>query len=88
MHFADNWDEDKGEVWGDIFINESPIHIAYHHCKFTIVEDAFNAQWKAAVIFGWWLTMDKSHMPGWYNGPTTQRPEPKLVRTGATMHTM
>ena len=49
-----------------------------------IIEDAFNAQWKAAVIFGWRLTMDESRTPGWYHGPITQGPESKPVCTGAT----
>ncbi len=45
MHFVDDWDEDKGEVWGNIFVNEKvelAIHIAHHHHKFAIIEDAFN----------------------------------------------
>ncbi len=32
--------------------------------------------------------MDESQTPGWYHGLITQGPEPKLVCTGATMHTI
>jgi hypothetical protein len=67
---------------------ESPGEVAHHHQKFAIIEDAFNKQWKEAMIFGWWLMMDKSQTPGWYHGPITQGPEPKPVHTGATMHTI
>jgi hypothetical protein len=40
------------------------------------------------VIFGWWLTTDKSRTPGWYKGTIMQRPEPKLACTGMTVHTV
>jgi hypothetical protein len=91
MHFADDWDEDNGEVWDAYFVDkkvESPIDIAHHCRKFGIFEDSFNARSKAAVIFGRRLTMDESCTPGWYHGPITQGPEPKPVRTGGTMHTV
>ena len=90
MHFADDWEEEE-EAWNDYFTDvkvESPLDVAHHRRKFAIVEDAFNARWKEAVIFGRRLTMDESRTPGWYHGPTTQGPEPKPVRTGATMHTV
>ncbi|KAL3778367.1 hypothetical protein ACHAW5_008310 [Stephanodiscus triporus] len=44
MHFADDWDDDDGEVWDDNFSDkkvDSPIDIAHHRGKFGIVEDAF-----------------------------------------------
>jgi hypothetical protein len=53
MHFADNGEENK-EVWEDYFTDakiELPLDVAHHWCKFVIIEDAFNARWKAAVIF-------------------------------------
>jgi hypothetical protein len=53
-----------------------------------IIEDAFNEQWKAALIFERQLTMDESRTPGWYHCPITQGPEPKPVHTSATMHTV
>jgi hypothetical protein len=91
MHFADNWEEKEGDVWNDYFTDvnvELPTVVAHHCCKFAIIEDAFNEQWKEAVIFGQWLMMDKSQTLGWYHGPITQGPEPKPVCTGATMHTV
>ncbi|KAL3765170.1 hypothetical protein ACHAW5_008589 [Stephanodiscus triporus] len=91
MHFADDWEEEDANVWDDYFGDvkvESPSDVAHHRRKFAIVEDAFNARWKAAVIFGRRLTMDESRTPGWYHGPIMQGPEPKPVRTGATMHTV
>ena len=90
MHFADEWEEDK-EIWDDFFCDvkvESLVDVAHHRRKFAIVEDAFNARWMAALIFGRRLTMDESRTPGWYHGPITQEPEPKPVCTGATMHTV
>ncbi len=91
MHFANNWEEEEGDVWANTFNDvkiELPSHVAHHHFKFAIVEDAFNLQWKAAVIFGQQLTMDKSQTPGWYHGPITHGLVPKPVCTCATMHTI
>ncbi|KAL3798584.1 hypothetical protein ACHAW5_000574 [Stephanodiscus triporus] len=91
MHFADDWEEEDKEVWDDYFGDvkvESPSDVAHHCRKFAIVEDAFDVRWKTAVIFRWRLTMDESCTPGWYHGPITQGPEPKPVRTSATMHTV
>jgi hypothetical protein len=93
MHFADNWEETEGDVWKDYFTDvkvELPTEVAHHRCKFAIIEDAFNKQWKEAVTFGQLLTMDESQTPGWYHGPITQGqgPEPKPVCTCATIHTV
>ncbi len=91
MHFADDWEEKEGDVWNNYFTDvkiELQTEVEHHHCRFAIIEDAFNKQWKEAMIFGWRLTMDKSRTPGWYHGPITQGPEPKPVRTSATMHTI
>jgi len=88
MHFAENWEEEEG-VWDDYFTDvkvQLPSDVAHHCCKFAIIEDAFNSRWRAAMIFGRRLTMDKIGTPCWYYGPITQGPEPKPVHTGATMH--
>lgn len=80
MHFADDWDEEDGDIWTDSFADgkvESPAECAWHRRKFAIVEDAFNRRWKEAVTSGRRLTMDESRTPGWYHGPITQGPEPK-----------
>ena len=91
LHFADNWEEDDGEIWMDSFAEgkiELPVECAWQCRKFAILKDAFNFRWKDAVTPGWRLTMDKSQTPRWYKGPITQGPEPKPTRTGATMHTV
>jgi hypothetical protein len=87
---SDNWEEEE-EVWDKYFTDvkvESLLGVAHHRHKFGIIEDAFNARWKVAVIFGWQLMMVECRTPGWYHGPITQGPEPKPVCTGATTHTV
>ena len=91
MHFADDWEEEDGDIWTDFFTDskiESPAECAWHRRKFAIVKDTFNWCWKEAVTSGWRLMMEESQTPGWYHGPITQGPEPKPVRTGTTMHTV
>ena len=61
---------------------------APHRCKFKNVEDAFNAVWKFHVLFGKDLTFDESRLAGWFHSGMTIGPEPKPIRTGATMHSM
>ena len=40
------------------------------------------------VNYGKWLTADESRVAGWYHSPITQGPEPKPIRTGATLHSL
>ena len=40
------------------------------------------------VNFGKWLTADESRVAGWYKSCMTQGPEPKPIRTGATLHSL
>ena len=40
------------------------------------------------VNFGKWLTADESRASGWYLSAMTMGPEPKPVRTGATLHSL
>ena len=83
MYFADNWEEEDGVVSTDMFADvkvEVQWGVAHHCSKFAIVEDAFNAKWKATVIFGRRLTIDESCISGWYKGPITQGPKPKPFR--------
>jgi hypothetical protein len=45
MHFADNWEEEGGEVWDEKFVGkkvESPIEVANHCQNYVVVEDACN----------------------------------------------
>jgi hypothetical protein len=56
MHFMDDWEDEEGDEWDDTYGDakiESSADVAHHHRKFAIVEEAFNARWNAAVIFGW-----------------------------------
>ena len=40
------------------------------------------------VNYGKWMTADESRVAGWYNSMMTVGPEPKPIRTGATLHTL
>jgi hypothetical protein len=37
---------------------------------------------------GKWITTDESRVAGWYHSVMTIGPEPKSIRTGATLHTV
>ena len=91
MNFAYDWDEDKGVEWGavnpDPKIAPSP-EAARHRTKFDHVKDGFNRRWKECVRFGEWITADKSRVAGWYHSALTIGPEPKPIRTGATIHSV
>ena len=90
FHFADDWDEPENENWEDIYLDDkhkSPA-AAKHRRKFAIIEDAHNAAWKLHIKFGKDLTYDESRCAGWYPGPIVIGPEPKPIRTGATIHSM
>ncbi len=51
-------------------------------------EDGFNRWCKECLIFGRWLTFDKSHGAGWYHSPITQVPDPKPICTGTSNHSL
>jgi hypothetical protein len=88
LHFDDNWEDDG---WGDVYADEKKCSLegtAHHRRKFSMFEDGFNRRWKECVIFGRWLTFDKSRVAGWYHSPITQGPDLKPIRTGATIHSL
>ena len=91
MHFSDDWDDDADCEWDEVYsderVNASPT-VAHHRRKFEHIEDAFNERWKAILNFGRWITADESRVAGWYNSGITIGPEPKPIRTGATIHSM
>ena len=88
LHYVDDWDDDDwDEVYDDIK-QESGDNTAKHRKKFSMVEDAYNRRWQSMVNFGKWLTADESRAAGWYNSVMTMGPEPKPVRTGATLHSL
>jgi hypothetical protein len=90
LHFADDWEEDGEAEWDSVYLDErvkAPA-TAVHRCKFAMVEDAFNKRWKELVSFGVHLTFDESRVAGWYKSSITIGPDPKPIRTGATLHSM
>jgi hypothetical protein len=44
-------------------------------------------RWQACVNPGRWITTDESQVAGWYHSVMTIGPDPKPIRTGATLHT-
>jgi hypothetical protein len=44
-------------------------------------------RWQAIVNPGRWITTDESRVAGWYHSVMTIGPDPKPIRTGATLHT-
>ena len=49
LHFSDDWDADEGDKWDELYSDKkmsSPDNTARHRCKFAMIEDAFNRQWK------------------------------------------
>ena len=74
----------------DHFVDEQhpTPEMANHRQKFGEVKDAINRQWKECVMPGKALTHDESRIAGWYKSAMTIGPEPKPIRTGATLHTL
>ena len=61
---------------------------ATHRVKFNILEDGYNKRWQDVVNFGKWMTANESRVAGWYKSMMTMGPDPKPIRTGATLHTL
>ena len=91
MHFSDDWELEGDEDWNAIYPDEkyepSP-DSPQHKRKFDHMENGFNERWKECVHFGRWVTADESRVAGWYNSSITIGPEPKPIRTGATIHNL
>ena len=51
-----------------------------------MVEDAFNKRWKELVTYGLHIIFDESSVACWVKSSITMGPDPKPVRTGATIH--
>ena len=91
MHYVYDWEGDAESEWEEYFTDQKVGHddsIATHRTKFSMVEDGWNNRWQEIVNFGKWLTMDESRVAGWYKSMMTCGPEPKPIRTGATLHTL
>ncbi len=90
LHFNDDWNNGE-EREDDTYADRktcSPDGTVHHRRKFAMLEDGFNTRWKECVEFGKWLMFDKSRVAGWYHSPITQGPDPKPIRTGATIHSL
>ena len=91
LHFSDDWEDGRDEEW-DVKYTDTKMEptesTATHQKKFSILEDAYNRKWQSLVTFGKWVTADESRVAGWYHSPMTVGPEPKPIRTGATMHSL
>ena len=90
LHFSDDWDDDD-EQWDTLYTDpkqEPGEDTAAHRRKFSILEDGCNRRWQAMVNFGKWLTADESRVAGWHKSCMTLGPEPKPIRTGATLHSL
>ena len=88
LHFADDWDDEEWESdYNDVKVEPSD-NTAQHRKKFSMIEDAYNRRWQSLVKVGKWLTADESRVAGWYYSMITMGPEPKPIRTGATLHSL
>jgi hypothetical protein len=83
LHCKDHWDDiyDDPQVQADA-------SMASHRVKHGILEDGYNRRWQAIVNPRKWITTDESRVTGWYHSAMTVGPEPKPIRTGATLHTV
>jgi hypothetical protein len=90
MHFNDDFDEESPDEWSDVYFDKkhSLPATARHRKKFSDVEDTICQRWMEYVNFGMWVTFDESRFAGWYNSTMTIGPEPKPIRTGATIHSL
>jgi hypothetical protein len=88
---CNDWDLEDNGVWDDIYNDPKVVadpSTATHRLKHGQLEDGYNKRWQAIVNFGKWITTDESRVAGWYHSVMTIGPEPKLIRTGATLHTV
>ena len=90
LHFANDWEDDSDADWEDVCLNKKyeASATAKHRVQFGMVEDEFNKRWKELVTYGLHINFDKSKVVGWYKSSITIGPEPKPIRTGATLHLM
>jgi hypothetical protein len=91
LHYSDDWDPEHNGVWDDIYDDAkvvAPPLTASHPLKHGRLEDGYNKRWQAIVNFGKWITTDESRVADWYHSVVTIGPEPKPIRTSATLHTV
>ena len=85
LNIADNWDE-----WEDSDDARFPVaeDMAKHRRKHGSLKEAHWKRWMELVTPSRFLTMDESRIAGWYRSAMMIGPEPKPIRTGATLHTL
>ena len=95
LHFVDDWELDDNDFeWDEVFNfpkhdHDHDDYDAAHHVKFGLFEDAYVKRWQECVKkFGKWVTADKLRLAGWFHSPCTIGPNPKPIRTGATLHSL
>jgi hypothetical protein len=89
LHYSDDWE--CNDDWEDIYDDpkvEADASMASHRVKHSMLEDGYNRWWQNIVDPGKWITTDESRVAGWYHSIMTIGPEPKTIRTGATLHTV
>ena len=90
LHFVHDWEEDANADWEDVYLDEKveSSATAKHRVQVGMVKDVFNKRLKELVTYGLHITFDKSRVDGWYKSSITIGPEPKPIRTGATLHSV
>ena len=68
-------------------MSSHPSHLIYppHLISHKIYAYAYMKRWQQYAKFGKWVTADESRLSGWYHSEITIGPDPKLIRTGATL---
>jgi hypothetical protein len=90
LHYSDDWEckDDLDDIYDDPKV-EADASMASHRVKHGILEDGHNRRCQAIINPGKWITTDESRVAGWYHSVMmTIGPEPKPIRTGATLHTV
>ncbi|OEU11447.1 hypothetical protein FRACYDRAFT_245186 [Fragilariopsis cylindrus CCMP1102] len=88
LHYSDDWDPMGDGDWDDTYDDPkvvAPPHTARHRVKHGILEECYI---QYCVNPSRWITTDESRIAGWYHSCMTIGPDPKPIRTGATLHTV
>ncbi|OEU05936.1 hypothetical protein FRACYDRAFT_257320 [Fragilariopsis cylindrus CCMP1102] len=91
LHYSDDWDPMGDADWDEVYDDPkvvAPPHTARHRVKHGILEDCYIQRWQYCVNPSKWITTDESQIAGWYHSCMTIGPDPKPIRTGATLHTV
>ena len=58
--FLDGWSDEDDEDWDNIYEDAK----FEHRKKYEHIEDGYNKRWKECIIFGRWITAEKSWVAG------------------------